>query len=560
MFGIRFARRMTAIALVTALAACSGAPDNGATAVGDVEPAGPVATVDGGNLAGATSQHDSSVRVFRGIPFAAPPTGELRWRPPQPAPPWEGTLDATEFSPACMQLNREAGSFYGPGAAEMSENCLYLNVWTAANDGESRPVMLWLHGGGLRNGTASDPRFEGTALAARGVVVVTTNYRLGPFGYLAHPLLSAEDEHDSSGNYGLLDQIAALQWVRDNIAAFGGDPNRVTIFGQSAGASSVSYLMVSPLSKDLFHRAIAHSGGRFRGTASLRQDSLEGESAETVGEEFIDGLLSNAAVRIAQLGEELPLDLETIRSFEAEEILELLQSSGAGFRSSANVDGWALTESVYDAFAGGRQHDVPFVAGWTADEGTTLAPGTAPADLAAYRQWRSETFGAAAGQHAELYPVSDDAGVARAFYQSYADGRFGWSVWTGARLMKTVSSPSYLYYFTRVPPGENSSALGAYHSVDVAYTFTNFDLSPDPVADRDYDDVDRSLGDRVASYWVSFAETGDPNRDGQPEWPAYTEAEGATMVFGDAPAVENGARQQQLELFDAIQKRRRAGS
>ena len=251
-------------------------------------------SVTGGSVQGALSDLDDAVRAFRGIPYAAPPVGSLRWRPPQPVEPWDGVRDATEYAPACMQRQRPADYFYGPGANETSEDCLYLNIWTAAESANANlPVMVWIHGGGLNNGTGAQVTYRGEALATRGAVVVTTNYRLGPFGFLAHPLLSAEDEHDSSGNYGVLDQIRALEWVRDNIAAFGGDPTRVTIFGESAGSWSINYLQALRLADGLFHRAIGESGGRFAGMARLHEASLQGPTAEAHGKRWIEAVLAS---------------------------------------------------------------------------------------------------------------------------------------------------------------------------------------------------------------------------------------------------------------------------
>jgi len=252
----RTARRRdaTALAIATLLTACGAQGPAGSS-----EPPATV-KVTGGEIAGTTSSYDPAVRVYKGIPFAAPPIGDLRWRPPQPVAVWQGTRDASRFAPGCMQQQRSADSFYGPGATEMTEDCLYLNVWTTAAPDDRHPVLVWFHGGGLSAGTGAEPRFDGTALARRGVVVVTTNYRLGPFGFLAHALLSGEDERGSSGNYGLLDQIAALRWVQENVAAFGGDPQRVTIFGQSAGGTSVRPLTASPLARGPVQRALSQSG------------------------------------------------------------------------------------------------------------------------------------------------------------------------------------------------------------------------------------------------------------------------------------------------------------
>ena len=310
-----------------------------------------------GPVAGTLSD-DGQVRVFRGIPFAAPPVGELRRRPPQPVAAWGDELAADAFSPGCVHALRDEGSFYGPGTDEMSEDCLYLNVWAPAEAGERRPVMFWIHGGGLRNGDGARPLYDGAALVGHGVVVVTTNYRLGPPGFLAHPLLPAEDENGSSGNYGLLDQIAALRSVQEDIAAFGGDTARVTIFGESAGAFSVHYLQASPLAAGLFHRTIGQSGSALGRSSPLTE-------AEQEGERFVDALFGLADGGAATL--------EAMRAATPEQIVETFRALGVDFPSRGNVDGWFLPRSVAEIFEAGEQNDVPVVVGWNRDEGPSAA-------------------------------------------------------------------------------------------------------------------------------------------------------------------------------------------
>ena len=270
----------TVVTCLALAAACGGGGADQTEVTGGSTTGGGAVEVRGGTISGTMSDIDPAVAVYRGVPYAAPPTRQLRWRPPQAVEPWEGTRAADRYAPGCPQVFRSADSLYGHGADTIDEDCLYLNVWTAADDATTGlPVMVWIHGGALTGGTGALPGYRGDRLASRGVVVVTINYRLGPFGYLAHSLLSAESEHGSSGNYGVLDQIAALQWVQDNIAGFGGDPGRVTIFGESAGAWSVNTLQASPLARGLFHRAIGQSGGRFGGTARLQDGSVVGPSA-----------------------------------------------------------------------------------------------------------------------------------------------------------------------------------------------------------------------------------------------------------------------------------------
>ncbi|MCY4505398.1 MAG: carboxylesterase family protein, partial [Acidobacteria bacterium] len=329
----------------------------GAAAPAAGQDAGAVVTVETGRLAGAPSPLGGEVMVYRGVPFAAPPVGELRWRPPEPPAAWEGVRDATEAAPACMQnpLPAAAQTFYDAGVDRMDEDCLYLNVWTAAGLDDRVPVLVWIHGGGLSIGNGADITYDGTRLAQRGVVLVTINYRLGAFGYLAHPLLSAESGHGASGNYGLLDQIAALGWVQRNIAAFGGDPSRVTIFGESAGSWSVNQLMATPLARGLFHAAIGESGGGFgsRGGAAPRAE------IEAAGERFVEALLGDGAAP----------SLEAMRAASADAVQGVAPDL---VRSTANVDGWVFPDTIYDIFAAGRQHDVPVIVGSNADEMTML--------------------------------------------------------------------------------------------------------------------------------------------------------------------------------------------
>ena len=538
-----------ALAAALTLAACGDSSPRDEAASPAADPL--TVSVTDGAIMGAVSDIDMNVRVFKGVPFAAPPVGDLRWRPPQLVEPWNDTRDATAFAPACMQVKRGADSFYGPGADDMSEDCLYLNVWTNAQSADAAlPVLFWVHGGGLNNGTGAQVTYRGEALAARGAVVVTTNYRLGPLGYLAHPLLSAEDSHGSSGNYGVLDQVAGLEWVRDNIAAFGGDPGRVTVFGESAGSWSVNVLQATPLAAGLFHGVIGESGGVFGGTSHLTGASLRGDSAEAVGERWVEGLLAATSSDA--------VSLESMRAVPSDAVVEFVRSREVGFRTAANVDGWVLEQSVYDTFASGRQHDVPVIVGSNADEGTTLAAFGAPADLAAHRAAVERQFGAMAAEHHKVYPAATDDEAQRAYLDSYAQRTFGWEMRTWADLMSTVSSPAYLYYFTRTAPAEDSDRVRAFHAAEIVYVFDNFGHSPYPYASRDYDATDHALSDTMADAWVRFAATGDPNGGGLPAWPVYSPEGHPTMVFGDTTEVGPHPATHQLDFVDEFQARRRA--
>ena len=381
------------LAVLAVTVACGGAEPPVAAAGGGA------VTVDGGSIAGAPAG-DGGVWRYAGIPYAAPPVGALRWRPPQPVEPWADVRQADQLPPGCPQptlpVPPDAEPFFGPGATRLEEDCLYLNVWSAAGPDERVPVMVWIHGGGLFVGDGSTAAYDGAALARRGVVVVTINYRLGALGYLAHPLLREESAHGASGNYGLLDQIAALEWVQRNVAAFGGDPDRVTIFGESAGSWSVNYLLATPLAAGLFAGAIGQSGGGFSPLASL----AERDAAEAEGERFAEALL----------GAETAVSLDALRSAAAADVLA---ADGAAPRP--NVDGWALTDGIHDVFAAGRQHDVPVIVGANADEGTALralAGGREITTVEEYRAWARGEYGDLADAYLAAYPAASDADAA----------------------------------------------------------------------------------------------------------------------------------------------------
>lgn len=520
------------LAVLAVTVACGGVEPPAAAAGGGT------VTVDGGNIAGAAAG-DGGVRRYAGIPYAAPPVGALRWRPPQPVESWSGVRGADQLPPGCPQptlpVPPDAKPFFGPGATRLEEDCLYLNVWSAAGPDERAPVMVWIHGGGLFVGDGATAAYDGAALARRGVVVVTINYRLGALGYLAHPLLREESAHGASGNYGLLDQIEALRWVQRNIAAFGGDPDRVTIFGESAGSWSVNYLLATPLAAGLFAGAIGQSGGGFSPLASLAAS----DAAEAEGVRFAQTLLGAGAA----------VSLDALRSAA---VADVLAAGGAAPRP--NVDGWALTEGIHDVFAAGRQHDVPVIVGANADEGTALralAGGQEITTVEEYREWARGEYGELADAYLAAYPAASDAEAAAGRVDSSGDGRFVWEMRTWARMTEQVSSPAYLYFFTRVPPAADAERYGAYHTAEIPYVFNNLGGGGWYwFANRDYGDTDRQLSEVMASYWVNFAATGNPNGEGLPEWPAYTRTDEAAIELGDAVQVRQGVRAERLDFFE----------
>ena len=507
------------------------------TADQGVEPG--IVSVDGGQLRGVPPRDGGAVWSFLGIPYAAPPVGERRWLPPQPAESWTGLREATALPPGCMQtvlpVPEGETPFFGPGATTVQEDCLYLNVWSAAQPGDLAPVLVWIHGGGLFVGDGAEVAYDGTSLAERGAVVVTINYRLGPFGYLAHPLLREESDRGVSGNYGVLDQIAALRWVQDNIGQFGGDTARVTIFGESAGSWSVNYLMATPLATGLFARAIGQSGGGFGPYAG----AVPRDVAEEAGRQ-----LASAA-----LGPEVPVSLDALRSVSADKLLAASERT-----TRPNIDGWVLPDTIYNIFAAGKQNDVPVIVGANADEGTALralggADGITTVD--GYRAQAHAAYGDLAEQYLEAYPVGDDADVEPRLVDSLGDGLFVWEMRTWARMMDTVPSPAYLYFFSRVPPAPDAEQHGAYHTAEIPYVFGNLaGGSRYWYANRDYGDVDQQLSEQMSGYWLNFAATGDPNGDGLPVWPAHTRKDDVAMEFGDSVHVTRGLRAERLDFFD----------
>jgi para-nitrobenzyl esterase len=449
--------------------------------------------VEQGQLSGVPGS-DPSVRVFKGIPFAAPPVGNLRWRAPKPAADWPGVRKADQFSATCMQTPYPEGSLYRSEPQPVSEDCLYLNIWTAAKSpSDKRPVMVWIHGGAFTRGSGSTKTYDGENFAKKGVVLVTINYRLGIFGFFAHPELTQESEHHSSGDYGILDEVAALQWVQKNIAAFGGDPRRATIFGESAGSWAVNVLVASPLTKGLFQRAIGESGGNFATMTKLADLEKSGARAGSI---------------------------QDLRAKSADDVLKVTG------QFSVNVDGWLLPTDVMTIYEKGQQNDVPVLIGSNADEGTAFMPPKVT--LTSFEANAKQNFGANAEKFLKIYPATSDEEAWKASAAFMRDRTFGLQMRTWARLQtKTGKSHAYLYYFSRVPPGPRSAHYGAYHASEISYVFGTGDI-----VRRSWPDPDHKLSETMSSYWVNFATTGNPNGKGLPAWPAYDEKKDLAMEFG----------------------------
>jgi para-nitrobenzyl esterase len=481
--------------------------------------------IDAGRLRGQTAD---GIVSYLGVPFAAAPVGPLRWREPQPAPAWSGVRAAANFAPACMQLGV---SMPGEPPPKVSEDCLYLNVWAPAGHRPGAlPVMVFIPGGGYTNGATSLPLYWGDRLARRGVVVVTIAYRLGPFGYLAHPELTAESPHHSSGNYGLMDQVAALHWVRRNIAAFGGDPKRVTIFGQSAGAMSVSMLMASPLAEGLFQRAIGESGGLFEPLQLAPQYGLA--VAQRDGEAYAKSV---GAASLADL-RQLPA-------------AKLLQGQAVRI-SHPVVEPYALPMAPYDAFVAGRQARVPVLVGWNAEEARSLTD-VSTAKAATFTQDIRAAFGPLPSALIDAYPHADDAQAAVARGDFERDLRFAWDNWAWARLQAMAGQPVYAYRFERRPPfpaGTVRAGWGASHFAELWYIFDHLDQET-----WAWTAADRKLADDMAGYWAAFARTGDPNGAGRPAWPRLQASEGGPVLRLDAAIVAGPPPElTTLKTFDGV--------
>jgi para-nitrobenzyl esterase len=448
---------------------------------------------------------EQDLAVYRGIPYAAPPVGDLRWRAPQPAPRWEGVRSAEAFGPDPYQ---------GDGKGNVSEDCLYLNLWTPARSPADRiPVLVWIYGGGFSFGSTSTPVHNGEHLARKGVVLVSINYRVGPLGFLAHPELSSESAHKASGNYGLLDLIAGLRWVQRNVAAFGGDPGRVTIFGESAGGIAVSMLAASPLAKGLFHGAISQSGGSF---GPPRPTTYPGENMRRLAAAEQAGLALAAKVGAASIAELRRLPPESLP---------------AGFGSGAAwpiIDGFVIPDDQHRLYEAGRYNDVPILVGYNSDEGLSFSRDKTPEE---YRESTRKRFGPFADRLLEAYPAGQDR-VPKTARDLMRDAAFGWHTWAWARLQaRTGRSKVFYYYFDQHPAREAGSPQadhGMPHGVDVPYVFETLD-GKDPKLTAG----DRAISETVSSYWTNFAKRGDPNGPGLPAWPRFTERDGQVMHFRD---------------------------
>ncbi|MDQ8203492.1 carboxylesterase family protein [Pelagicoccus sp. SDUM812003] len=465
---------------------------------------------------------ENDLVIYKGIPFAAPPVGELRWKAPQPVTPWQGVRSTTDFAPDPYQ---------GDGQGNVSEDCLYLNVWTPAqNSDEKLPVLVWIYGGGFSFGSTSTPVHNGEHLARKGVVLVSINYRVGTLGFLAHPELSDESPHGVSGNYGLKDQIAGLKWVQENIAAFGGDPEKVTIFGESAGGISVSMLCASPEAKGLFRGAISQSGGSFGPT---RPTTYPGENMRTLAmaeQSGVEYLKNAGADSLAKLRELSP---------------DKLPGGWGTGTAWPIVDGFVIPDVQHVMYENGNYNDVDILVGYNSDEGLSFSREKT------VEEWKTNVetrYGPFAEELMAAYPPVGDR-VSKTARDLMRDAAFGWQTWAWATLQaKTGDSKVFYYYFDQHadhPADSEAADHGMPHGVDVPYVFQTLDPN-----DKNLDEGDFNISDTVSTYWTNFAKRGDPNGPSVPEWPEYTLENRKVMYFNDTASVTEVPSACALEVLD----------
>lgn len=495
----------------------------------------PVVNAPAGDLEGVV---EGNLRVFKGIPYALPPTGARRWQPPAPMPHWKGIKKVKQFGPACFQPTTKLNNIYAGNPMPMSEDCLTLNIWAPAN-AQNAPVFFWIYGGALWGGASRDPLYDGARLAERGVVVVSINYRLGVLGWLALPQLSAESPQGVSGNYGLLDQIQALRWVKENIGAFGGDPGNVTIAGESAGALSVMYLMASPQARGLFHKAIAESAYMVT-TPELKKSDYGLPSSQQIGEKFMHDLHAP--------------DLEALRAIPADKLTN--EAVALGFQPWGSVDGKILEHQLVTVFDKGEQAHVPILAGFNSGEIRSLlvlAPPV-PASQAEYEKIIEDRYGDLAGEFLKLYPSSH---MRESILATTRDALYGWTAERLVRKQTAVGQASYLYLFDHAYPAADEAGLHAFHASELPFVFGTFDGTPPlwpkiPATTRE-----TALSSAMIDYWTSFARDGRPHAPHQPDWPVFG-TQDAYMHFTDAPHPSQHLMPGMYRLNEEVVCRRKA--
>lgn len=502
-----------------------------------VEPRGPIVVAPAGAYMGAT---EGDIRVFKGIPYAAAPVGPLRWKPPQPLPPAATGLKVTEFGPPCVQPVSPVKHIYSQDLGAQSEDCLSLNIWTP-KDARDAPVMVWIHGGSLVGGSSREALYDGTRLAERGVIVVSINYRVGVFGYLAHPELSAESPDGISGNYGLMDQITALKWVQANIASFGGDPANVTIAGESAGGLSVIYLMASPAAHGLFAKAIAQSAYMIS-TPALKTPAVGEVSAEEAGLKLARALQKP--------------NIALMRAMDAQQLA--YAASAAGFAPFANIDGKLLTRQLVETFDRGEQAPAPVLAGFNSGEIRSLSflippvPGSAEA----YEKAIRERYGDLAEAYLALYPSTN---LRESMLANTRDALYGWTAERLVRNQEALGKPSFLYLFDHGYPAMDEKNLHGFHAAELPYMFGHLDRTPDHWPKIPATPAERALSEAMLDYWTSFVRTGRPSSSTAAAWPSFGE-DGGYMHFAEGPVAARNMMPGMYALHEeAVCRRRAAG-
>lgn len=482
-----------------------------------------VVTTQNGKVEGYSKDN---LRIFKGIPFAAPPIGNLRWKAPQPVKNWNGVKKCTSFSASPIQNTPQP--FYCwteefiAKPTPLNEDCLYLNIWTTAQANTKKiPVFVWIYGGGLSSGSANCDIYDGEELAKKGVVFVSINYRVGVLGFMAHPELSKESGYGASGNYGFLDQIAALQWIQKNIAQFGGDPTNVTIAGQSAGAFSVNALIASPLAKSLFHKAIPQSGGLLSNRLSANLSD-----AEKQGIKFMEKAQCNS--------------LAELRMKSADELQKLSNSQDAG-RFGVTLDGYVLPTAILEHFKNGKHNQVPLLTGWVTGDGSFL--GETKLSVEEYKKEARTKYGNKADEFLAIFPASTNEEVKTVKQKQTLLGFAGMP----SHLLATYTNkPAYLYQFSHVPPDKpNFPNYGAFHTSEVPYALHTLHTWKRPWKSADFD-----LENTMSSYWVNFAKTGNPNGKGLPEWKSYDKKTGNILILNDTTYTQEGLFKREFDFLE----------
>ncbi len=471
-----------------------------------------------------------NLRIFKGIPFAAPPIGEFRWKAPQPVQNWNGIKKCTEFSASPIQ--NEPKPFmcwteeFIAKPEPLSEDCLYLNVWTSTKSiTEKHPVFVWIYGGGLSSGSANCDIYDGEEMAKKGVVFISINYRVGVLGFMAHPELSDKSGYNSSGNYGFLDQIAALKWIQQNISAFGGDPSNVTIAGQSAGAFSVNAMIASPLAKGLFHKAILQSGGLL---SRLLSQNLS--DSEKQGLKFME--VANCT------------SISDLRKKSAEELQQLSNKQGFG-RFGTTMDGYVLPSNILEHFKNGKHNQIPILTGWVTGDGGLM--GEPKTNLEDYKKEIHTRYGNKADEFLSIFPANNDTDVKS---MKLKQGMLSFAGLPSHLLVSYTNKPSFMYQFSHIPPDKpNFPNYGAFHTSEVPYALHTLHTWK-----REWKQLDKDLENMMTSYWVNFAKTGNPNRAGLPEWKVYDKNQGNIMILGDKVNNQQGLFKREFDFLEANMK------